>query len=92
MLCENEKRESSSALVRDGPNIWLVSSVNLTVMVSPSSNTASSFDGSCPSSEAIPGPALSPKLPVRADETEVDASDVLSTFLRLAPARTVSVS
>ena len=61
-------------------------------MVSPASNIASSLLGSAAVSDVNDGPALSPKLPARAGDMDVDGRVVTSSLLRLAEAFTVNVN
>jgi len=68
-----------------------VSSINRAVIVSPASKIASSLLGSSAINDVNDGPALSPKLPVRAGERDIEARDVPTSFLRLADPMTVNV-
>jgi len=60
-------------------------------MVSPAENPAFTAPVSAAIRDMMDGPASWPKLPVSVGETEVEAADVSSSFLRLTAAFTVNV-
>ena len=71
-------------------NGLFVASENLTVMVSPSPNTASSIGkGSTALIEVMNGPGLSPKLPINNKAVSLESNDVPSLFLSPPPANTL---